>query len=120
MLEFAQSGKPTSSRLPGTLDQVKRLTQHEAFDIKNPNKVRALIGAFVHNNQAQFHENSGVGYAFLTDVILQIDPINSQISSQIDPMNSQISSRLVKAYTLWRKYDVQRQAMLGFLSTQPT
>ncbi|MEN8221106.1 MAG: aminopeptidase N [Pseudomonadota bacterium] len=90
-----------NSHLPGTLDQVKRLTQHEAFDIKNPNKVRALIGAFAHNNHAQLHEISGVGYAFLTDVILQIDPINSQISS-----------RLVKAYTLWRKYDVQRQVLL--------
>jgi len=90
-----------NSRLPGTLDQVKRLTQHEAFDIKNPNKVRALIGAFAHNNHAQFHENSGIGYAFLTDMILQIDP-----------MNSQISSCLVEAYTLWRKYDVQRQALL--------
>jgi len=88
------------SRLPGTLEQVKQLTQHEAFNLKNPNKVRALIGSFAQN-QVQFHELSGAGYEFLTDQVLQIDP-----------MNCQVSSRLVKAYTQWRKYDGQRQAQL--------
>ncbi len=94
-------GIQAGSRLPGTLEQVKRLTQHKAFNLKNPNKVRVLIGTFSQNNHAQFHDISGAGYAFLTDSILQIDP-----------MNSQISSRLVKVYTQWRKYDAQRQTLL--------
>ena len=89
------------SRLPGTLEQVKRLTQHSAFNLKNPNKVYALIRTFANDNQAQFHDISGAGYAFLTDIILQLDP-----------MNPNVASRLVKSYTLWRKYDVQRQALL--------
>jgi aminopeptidase N len=89
------------SRLPGTLEQVKHLTQHQAFTIKNPNKVYALIGTFANNNPAQFHDISGAGYEFLTQMVLQIDPINSKVAS-----------RLVKAYAQWRKYDVQRQALL--------
>ncbi len=88
------------SSLPGTLEQVKLLTQHEAFNLKNPNKVRALIGSFAQNN-VQFHDLSGAGYEFVTEKVLQIDP-----------MNCQVSSRLVKAYSRWRKYDVQRQARL--------
>jgi aminopeptidase N len=90
-----------SSRLPGTLEQVKHLIQHEAFNLKNPNKVRAVISTFANNNQAQFHDLSGAGYEFVTEMILQLDSINAQISS-----------RLVKVYTLWRKYDEQRQALL--------
>jgi aminopeptidase N len=89
------------SRLPGTLEQVKRLTKHEAFNLKNPNKVYALIRSFANDNQAQFHDISGAGYAFLTDIIVQLDPINPNIAS-----------RLVKSYTLWRKYDSQRQSLL--------
>ena len=34
------------SRLPGTLAEVKRLMQHPVFDLKNPNKVRALVSTF--------------------------------------------------------------------------
>jgi aminopeptidase N len=90
-----------SSRLPGTLEQVKQLTQHEAFNLKNPNKVRAVISTFANNNHLHFHDLSGAGYEFVTKMILQLDPFNAQISS-----------RLVKVYTLWRKYDVQRQALL--------
>lgn len=94
-------GIQASSRLPNTLEQVKRLIAHEAFNIKNPNKVRALIGSFAQINQAQFHALSGAAYDFFTDFILELDPLNSQLSS-----------RLVTVYTLWRKYDGQRQTLL--------
>jgi aminopeptidase N len=94
-------GIQASSSLPNTLEQVKRLTAHEAFNIKNPNKVRALIGSFAQRNQAQFHAVNGAAYEFLTDFILELDPLNSQLSS-----------RLVTVYTLWRKYDEQRQSLL--------
>ncbi len=90
-----------TSSLPNTLEQVKRLTIHQAFNIKNPNKVRALIGSFAHNNQAQFHAINGAAYEFVTDFILKLDRLNSQLSS-----------RLVTVYTLWRKYDGQRQRLL--------
>src|SRR6185369_4914971 len=51
------------SRLPGTLDEVKRLTTHPAFDIRNPNKVYALIRSFCANH-VRFHAADGSGYAF--------------------------------------------------------
>ncbi len=85
-----------SSSLANTLEQVKRLTKHEAFNIKNPNKVRALIASFAHNNQAQFHAINGAAYDFFTDFILKLDPLNSQLSS-----------RLVSVYSQWRKYQGQ-------------
>ena len=63
-------GIQATSRLPGTLQRVKALTAHEAFSIKNPNKIRALIGAFGQGNPSQFHDLSGEGYGFFTDKIL--------------------------------------------------
>jgi aminopeptidase N len=90
-----------TSRLPDTLETVKALTSHPAFTIKNPNKVRALIGAFAQANPVRFHGPSGEGYAFLADYVLTLDP-----------MNPQIAARLVTAFTLWKRYDEKRQALM--------
>ena len=87
--------------LPGTLDRVKELTGHPAFSIKNPNKVRALIGSFCSANHWQFHALDGSGYDFLTDYVLRLDAINPQIAA-----------RLVTPFTLWRRFDAQRQALM--------
>jgi len=94
-------GIQATSRLPGTLDRVIELTRHEAFSLKNPNKIRALIGSFGHGNPAQFHDISGNGYQFITDRILEIDKLNPQIAA-----------RLMGVYTLWRRYDEQRQSLM--------
>ncbi|MEE4376845.1 MAG: aminopeptidase N [Candidatus Competibacteraceae bacterium] len=89
------------SRLPGTLSEVNRLMAHPAFTIKNPNKVRALIGAFCHSNPFRFHAADGAGYAFLSEQVLTLNA-----------MNPQIAARLVGAFTRWRKYDANRQALM--------
>ena len=89
-----------TSRLPGTLGKVKELTKHPVFTLKNPNKVRALIGAF-SSNSVRFHDPSGEGYAFIADHVLAIDP-----------MNPQIAARLVSAFTIWKRYDAKRQALM--------
>ena len=94
-------GIQATSRLPGTLDRVKALIEHEAFTLKNPNKIRALIGAFGHGNPSQFHDLSGEGYEFFTDKILEIDKLNPQIAA-----------RLATVYTMWRKYEDQRQHLM--------
>ncbi|WP_455201883.1 aminopeptidase N [Kaarinaea lacus] len=94
-------GIQATSRLPGTLSRVKALTSHEAFTLKNPNKIRALIGAFGHGNPSQFHDLSGDGYEFFTDKLLEIDKLNPQIAA-----------RLATVFTLWRKYDDQRQQLM--------
>jgi aminopeptidase N len=90
-----------TSRRPDTLEQVKRLMDHPAFNIKNPNKVRALIGAFCHGNPARFHDRSGAGYAFHADQVLALDSLNPQVAA-----------RLLGAATRWRKYDEARQGMM--------
>ena len=86
-----------SSRLPGTLAEVKRLTAHPAFDIRNPNKVYALIRNF-GGNQVRFHAADGAGYAFLADHILTLDALNPQIAA-----------RIARTFDRWRKFDPQRQ-----------
>ena len=86
------------SRLPGTLAEVQRLTRHPAFDLKNPNKVYALIRSFCAN-QLHFHASDGAGYAFAADQILALDPVNPQIAA-----------RLARAFDRWRKFDAARQA----------
>lgn len=75
------------------LEQVQALMQHPAFDIKNPNKVRALIAAFAGQNAVNFHRKDGAGYVFLAE---QIKVLNG--------FNPQIASRLLTPLTKWRQY----------------
>ena len=59
--------RPPSPK-PATLDRVRALTPHPAFSLANPNRVRALIGAFAQTNQTQFNRADGAGFEFLADV----------------------------------------------------
>ena len=89
------------SPLQGGLERVKALMQHESFDMKNPNKVRSVIGAFCANNSINFHRADGLGYQFLVEQITLLNTLNPQIASrQLTPL------------TKWRKYDPQRQVMM--------
>ena len=89
------------STLPGGLARVQALMQHPAFTLKNPNKVRALIGAFAGQNLVNFHAADGSGYRFLADQVISLNASNPQIASrQLGPL------------TRWRKYDEQRQALM--------
>ncbi|MBU1406003.1 MAG: aminopeptidase N [Proteobacteria bacterium] len=69
--------------LPETLAEVQALMVHPAFQLKNPNKVRALIGSFAAGNPLCFHEVSGKGYSFLAEQILALDPLNPQIAARL-------------------------------------
>ncbi|NIR31609.1 MAG: aminopeptidase N [Gammaproteobacteria bacterium] len=90
-----------TSRLPDTLQRVRALMEHPAFHLKNPNKVRALIGAFCHANPVRFHDASGEGYRFLAERVLELDPLNPQIAA-----------RLLGALNRWRRYDEHRQGLM--------
>lgn len=68
------------STLPSTVDNVKHLMQHPAFNIKNPNNVYALVRAFGENPVA-FHDKSGAGYRFIADQILALNAINPQVAA---------------------------------------
>ena len=89
-----------TSTLPGTLDQVKKLMQHPAFSVKNPNKVRALIGAF-SSNPVYFHASDGSGYQWLADCIIEIDRFNPQIAS-----------RLTNVFSNWQQYAIALQGLM--------
>ncbi len=80
---------------------VYALTRHPAFDIRNPNKVRAVIGAFARMNPLHFHALDGSGYRFLAEQVLTIDA-----------MNPQIAARLAGAFNLWKKFDASRQELI--------
>ncbi|HEV2673621.1 MAG TPA: aminopeptidase N [Aliidongia sp.] len=89
------------SSLPGTIDHVRLLTQHPAFDVKNPNRARALIAGFAMANPSKFHDASGSGYAFLADQVIALDPINAQIAA-----------RMVVPLGTWRRQDEARQGLM--------
>ena len=88
-----------TSRRPDTLATVKRLMQHPAFTLTNPNRVRSVVSSFCHGNQVRFHAANGSGYAFAAEQIVAIDPLNPQVAA-----------RLARSFDRWRKFDAARQA----------
>lgn len=84
----------------GTLDTVKKLMEHPAFDWKIPNRVRSLVGSFAANTM-QFHGISGDGYRFYTDFLLKYNAINAEVAA-----------RMVDVLIDWKRYDKSRQKLL--------
>ncbi|HEY9192866.1 MAG TPA: aminopeptidase N, partial [Methyloversatilis sp.] len=83
----------------GTMARVRELMAHEAFDLKNPNKVYALVRTFCAANPLYFHAADGSGYLYASGVIRELDPVNPQVAS-----------RLARAFDRWRRFDAGRQA----------
>ena len=86
-----------TSRRPGTLAEVERLVEHPAFDLRNPNKVYALLRAF-GSNHVRFHAADGSGYRFLAEQTRTLDGINPQVAA-----------RLARCFDRWRRFDSSRQ-----------
>ena len=84
-----------------TLDRVTQLMNHPLFSIRNPNKVRSLIGAFAHGNPINFHRSDGNGYVFVADRVLELDKLNPQVAS-----------RLVRAFSRWKKHESLRKGLM--------
>lgn len=87
-----------------TLRDIQQLLTHPKFEFTNPNRVRALIGAFSHGNQVRFHVKDGAGYRFLGEQIAVLDPINPQAAA-----------RLTAAFLPWRKFDSSRAQQMEFV-----
>jgi aminopeptidase N len=83
---------------PATLDRVKALLQHPAFQATNPNRIRALIGSFAQMNQTQFNRPDGAGYEFLATAALGFDETNPQVAA-----------RLITAFRSWRALEPVRR-----------
>ena len=65
-----------------TLDRIKELATHKAFDSKNPNKLRSLYGVFA-GNLINFHRADGSGYELIAEQIVNIDSFNPFMASSL-------------------------------------
>ncbi|MET7242565.1 aminopeptidase N [Methylobacterium sp. EM32] len=82
----------------GTLDRVRRLMEHPAFSLGNPNRVRSLVASFSLNNPTQFHRPDGTGYDLIAEVVLALDG-----------KNPQVAARLLTAFNTWRMVEGGRR-----------
>jgi len=84
-----------------TVREVSALMEHPAFSIRNPNKVRSLIGSFAMLNPTGFHAPDGSGYRFHADRVLELDAINPQIAA-----------RMAAAFNRWKRFDTGRKKLM--------
>jgi aminopeptidase N len=89
----------STAHLPDALARVRALLGHEAFTLKNPNKVYALVGGFGYGNHVRFHAADGSGYAFMADRVIELDALNPQVAA-----------RMARTFDRWKKFDAVRQA----------
>ena len=76
-----QAGMPEHEG--SVLERVRELLRHPDFSLRNPNRVRSLIGRFCNANRAAFHRADGAGYAFWADRVIELDAVNPQLASRI-------------------------------------
>lgn len=86
--------------LPGAIDRVQSLEAHEAFNVKNPNRVRSLFGSYI-GNYKNFHEANGIGYRYIAEKVLEIESFNVQVAA-----------RLATVLTRWKRFGSDRQSLM--------
>jgi len=96
-----------TNRSDSVFAHLEQLTTHPLFSWKNPNRVRAVFGAFSQRNPEQFHRADGRGYQLLAQVVTKLDRINPQLAA-----------RLLTPLLSWRRYDSCRQQILISLLQQ--
>ena len=94
-------GVQATRPLPEQVEQLEPLSRHPAFSLRNPNKVRALIGSFAMGNPIAFHRADGAGYRYLGEQVAALDAINPQVAA-----------RLVAAFNRWRRLEPGRRALM--------
>jgi aminopeptidase N len=97
-----QGGAPTTD-----VAMVRRLMQHPAFTLKNPNRARSLLFSFCNGNASRFHAVDGGGYAFWAEQVVALDAINPQVAA-----------RLARTLDRWRKYAPAAQKKMHAALTQ--
>ena len=86
------------SSVGGTVGRLEELMRHPGFDPKNPNKLRAVLGAFMVGNTPCFHAADGSGYGFVASQLIEIDK-----------RNPQVAARMALPMTRMSNYDTARQ-----------
>ncbi|MCX2981694.1 aminopeptidase N [Halieaceae bacterium IMCC14734] len=95
-----------SAPVKNAIERVRQLLEHPAYDARNPNKIRALVGTFCNANPTNFHALDGSGYELLRETVVELNSSNPQIAS-----------RLLTPLTKWRRYDKRQQLMHSELQT---
>ena len=91
-----------TSSFPGALERATALLAHPAFDDANPNRLRALVGAFCESNPVHFHAADGSGYRFWGDRM-----------REIDRRIPEVAARLAGVMSQWRRHDDARRELMG-------
>ncbi|HEX8739356.1 MAG TPA: aminopeptidase N [Casimicrobiaceae bacterium] len=89
------------SHAPVALERVRALIAHPHYNARNPNRVRALVGAFVRDNFPGFHRADGAGYDFAA----------AQVKS-LDRSNPQLAASIAGGFRLWKRFDAHRRALM--------
>ncbi|MEM6861809.1 MAG: aminopeptidase N [Myxococcota bacterium] len=89
------------SRSANALDRIEQLLEHPDFSLRNPNRVRSLVGAFAAANPLRFHDLSGRGYGILEKTVLELDSLNPQVAS-----------RMVSSFNSYRRHEAQRRGLM--------
>lgn len=87
--------------MAATVAVVRQLRRHADFHLHNPNRARALAGAFAQANPIAFHDASGQGYDFLCAVVMEMAAFNPAVAA-----------RLLQPLGRWQRYDPGRQTMM--------
>jgi aminopeptidase N len=87
-----------------SINDIKALTEHQAFSLTNPNRLRSVLAQFANANPVLFHQQNGDGYRFVTQKI-----------AELDKLNPQIASRLLGAFSRWQRLEsgLKQQAQLA-------
>ncbi|MCB9229930.1 MAG: aminopeptidase N [Deltaproteobacteria bacterium] len=93
-------------------EDIRRLMNHDAFSLDNPNRMRSVLSVFCHRNLAAFHQKDGSGYALIVKEILTLDQSNRQMAAH-----------LCRAFQSWHKMtepcrDLIRQQLLSIQSQE--
>jgi aminopeptidase N len=91
-----QAAAPTTN-----VAAVRKLMEHPAFTLKNPNRARSLIFNFTSGNPSQFHAADGSAYDFWAEYVIKLDAINPQVAA-----------RLARGMDRWRRYAPALQAKM--------
>jgi aminopeptidase N len=86
---FAMQGAAPNTNVAA----VRKLMQHPAFTLKNPNRARSLLFSFCNANPSQFHAADGSAYEFWAEHVIALDALNPQVAA-----------RLARSMDRWRRY----------------
>ena len=91
------------SSISGHIERLEQLMLHPAFDPKNPNKIRVVLGAFMSGNPVRFYAADGSGFKFIAECLVDIDKRNPQLAARMA-----LPLTRMGAYSDCRQYQMRR------------